>query len=132
MEASGESTQTTLRAQAIRRLKKKQDFRTHVFMYVAGNAFVGGGGGGAARSARGVSPRWALEVNAIAPGWFASEMTEATLASEEGRRFVAERTPLGRPGDPDELDGALLYLASDASRYVTGHTLVVDGGWTAR
>lgn len=84
---------------------------------------------------RELAVRWAprgIRVNAIAPGWFPSEMTAETLASETGRRFVAERTPLGRPGRPDELDGALLFLASDASGYVTGHTLVVDGGWTAR
>ena len=84
---------------------------------------------------RELAVRWAprgIRVNAIAPGWFPSEMTAQTLAGEEGRRFVAERTPMGRPGSPDELDGALLFLASDASSYVTGHTLVVDGGWTAR
>lgn len=84
---------------------------------------------------RELAVRWAPEgvrVNAIAPGWFPSEMTDETLADESGRRFVAERTPVGRPGNADELDGALLFLASDASSYVTGHTLVVDGGWTAR
>ncbi|HSI81552.1 MAG TPA: glucose 1-dehydrogenase [Solirubrobacterales bacterium] len=84
---------------------------------------------------RELAVRWApdrIRVNALAPGWFPSEMTAGTLASEAGRRFVAERTPLGRPGEPSELDGALLFLASDASSYVTGQVLPVDGGWTAR
>ncbi len=84
---------------------------------------------------RELAVRWAprgVRINALAPGWFPSEMTAETLSSEAGRRFVDERTPLGRPGREDELDGALLFLASDASSYVTGHTLVVDGGWTAR
>jgi NAD(P)-dependent dehydrogenase (short-subunit alcohol dehydrogenase family) len=79
--------------------------------------------------------RWAargVRVNAIAPGYFPTEMTAGDLESEEGRRFVAERTPMGRPGRIGELDGALLFLTSDASSYVTGQTLVVDGGWTAR
>ena len=84
---------------------------------------------------RELAVRWAshgIRVNAVAPGWFPSEMTAETLASEAGRKFVESRTPLGRPGNPAELDGALLFLASEASSYVTGHTLVVDGGWTAR
>jgi NAD(P)-dependent dehydrogenase (short-subunit alcohol dehydrogenase family) len=84
---------------------------------------------------RELAVRWAprgVRVNALAPGWFPSEMTAETLSSETGLRFVNERTPLGRPGEANELDGALLFLASDASSYVTGHTLVVDGGWTAR
>lgn len=84
---------------------------------------------------RELAVRWAprgVRVNALAPGWFPSEMTTETLSNEVGRQFVNERTPLGRPGRLDELDGALLFLASEASSYVTGHTLVVDGGWTAR
>ena len=84
---------------------------------------------------RELAVRWAprgVRVNALAPGWFPSEMTAETLSSEAGRQFVNQRTPLGRPGRGDELDGALLFLASEASSYVTGHTLVIDGGWTAR
>jgi NAD(P)-dependent dehydrogenase (short-subunit alcohol dehydrogenase family) len=84
---------------------------------------------------RELAVRWAphgIRVNALAPGWFPSEMTAETLSSEAGLQFVNERTPLGRPGRLDELDGALLFLASEASSYVTGHTLVVDGGWIAR
>lgn len=84
---------------------------------------------------RELAVRWAphgIRVNALAPGWFPSEMTAETLSSDPGLQFVNQRTPLGRPGRADELDGALLFLASDASSYVTGHTLVIDGGWTAR
>jgi NAD(P)-dependent dehydrogenase (short-subunit alcohol dehydrogenase family) len=84
---------------------------------------------------RELAVRWAahgVRVNAIAPGYFPSEMTADTLSTDEGRRFIAERTPMGRAGRSEELDGALLFLASDASAYVTGQTLVVDGGWTAR
>ena len=84
---------------------------------------------------RELAVRWApagVRVNAIAPGWFPTEMTGQTLASDEGRAFVESRTPMGRAGLDHELDGAALFLASDASSYVTGHTLVVDGGWTAK
>jgi NAD(P)-dependent dehydrogenase (short-subunit alcohol dehydrogenase family) len=91
--------------------------------------------GGIVNLTRELAVRWArhgVRVNSIAPGWFPTEMTAAELDSEEGLGFVTERTPLGRPGRLEELDGALLLLASGASSYVTGQTVVVDGGWTAR
>lgn len=77
--------------------------------------------------------RKGVRVNALAPGWFPSEMTQADMFDDEGgAAFVARNAPMGRPGEPDELDGALLYLAGPASTYVTGQILAVDGGWTAR
>lgn len=77
--------------------------------------------------------RKGVRVNAIAPGWFPSEMTQAEMFDDaNGAQFVERNTPMGRAGRPEELDGALLYLASHASSYVTGQILAVDGGWTAR
>ncbi|MGI5452761.1 SDR family NAD(P)-dependent oxidoreductase [Streptomyces sp. CA-249302] len=87
---------------------------------------------GLTRELAGQWGRSGVRVNALAPGWFRSEMTEGLFADERSRRWVERGTMLGRGGDPGELDGALLYLASDASSYCTGQVLTVDGGWTAR
>jgi NAD(P)-dependent dehydrogenase (short-subunit alcohol dehydrogenase family) len=81
---------------------------------------------------RELGAQWAargIRVNAIAPGWFPTEMTDQ-LTDLEQVRWIEQRTPIGRPGLPTELDGALVFLASDASSYMVGQTLVVDGGWT--
>jgi len=71
-----------------------------------------------------------VRVNALAPGYFPSEMT-GFLADENFARSIGERTLLARTPAIHEIDGPLLFLASDASSYMTGHILVVDGGWTA-
>lgn len=82
---------------------------------------------------RQLASEWAhqgVRVNALTPGWFPSEMTSAMLAEQRGLEWIEKRTPMRRVGRSHELDGALLFLASDASSFVTGSTLVVDGGWT--
>jgi NAD(P)-dependent dehydrogenase (short-subunit alcohol dehydrogenase family) len=76
--------------------------------------------------------RQGVRVNAIAPGFFPSEMTEAMESDERVQGFIRRNCPVGRMGRPGELDGAILFLASDASTYCTGQVLTVDGGWTAR
>jgi NAD(P)-dependent dehydrogenase (short-subunit alcohol dehydrogenase family) len=90
--------------------------------------------GGLIALTRELAGQWSrrgVRVNALAPGWFESEMTAEMFADERSMAWVRRKAPMGRPGQPHELDGALLFLASEASSYVTGQVLAVDGGWTA-
>lgn len=73
-----------------------------------------------------------VRVNALAPGWFATEMNTDLFADERSVRWIGRNTMLRRPGRLHELDTALLFLATPASSYLTGQILTVDGGWTAR
>lgn len=78
--------------------------------------------------------QWAahgVRVNAVAPGFFPSESTQDMISDQTSADFVARRTPMRRFGSPDELDGAIVFLASDAATFLTGQTIAVDGGWTA-
>jgi NAD(P)-dependent dehydrogenase (short-subunit alcohol dehydrogenase family) len=89
--------------------------------------------GGVVNLTRELAAQWAPEgvrVNALAPGWFKTEMTQS-MWTESGYRYIERHVPARRPGEEHELDGALLFLASDASTYVIGQTIVVDGGFVA-
>ncbi len=90
--------------------------------------------GAVANFTKGMATDWGpkgLQCNAIAPGYFKTVLNQALIDNPEFNAWVCKRTPLGRWGDTDELIGAFLFLASDASSYVNGITLFVDGGLTA-
>jgi len=96
--------------------------------YVASKSAVNG-------LTRELAAQWArdgVRVNAIAPGFFHSEMTAGLVEDERSRRWFERNCPMGRPGRVEELDGVLLFLASDASSYCTGQVIAIDGGWTIR
>ncbi|TDH48000.1 SDR family oxidoreductase [Mycobacterium eburneum] len=83
---------------------------------------------------RDLACQWArrgVRVNALAPGYFPTEASAPMLTDEASQRYIRTGCPMQRMGHPDELDGAILFLASSASTYMTGQTLTVDGGWTA-
>jgi NAD(P)-dependent dehydrogenase (short-subunit alcohol dehydrogenase family) len=75
--------------------------------------------------------KYNINVNAICPGVFATDMTDDYLKDEQFINMINTKVPLARYAQPDELVGTVIYLASKASDYVTGHSVVIDGGWTA-
>ena len=74
---------------------------------------------------------YGINVNAIGPTFIRTPLTEPTFADPKIYNDLISRIPLGRVGEPEEMIGAVVFLSSDASTLVTGHTLLVDGGWTA-
>ncbi len=90
--------------------------------------------GGVAQITKALSNEWAkygVQVNAIAPGYLETNATAALRADTKRKEQILARIPAGRWGEPEDIAGAILYLASPASDYVNGHVLVVDGGWLA-
>jgi len=91
--------------------------------------------GGVGQLTKGLASEWApygVRVNAVAPGYYRTVMTEPLFQDPEFREYIHGRIPMARPGIPEDLGGTVVFLASDASAYVTGQILYVDGGWTAR
>jgi 2-deoxy-D-gluconate 3-dehydrogenase len=91
--------------------------------------------GGLAQLTKALANEWAakgVNVNAIAPGYIETDVTTALRADPIRNRQILDRIPAGRWGQPDDLAGAVVFLASPASRYVHGHVLAVDGGWLGR
>jgi NAD(P)-dependent dehydrogenase (short-subunit alcohol dehydrogenase family) len=89
---------------------------------------------GLANLTRQLAIEWApygILVNAIAPGWIPTEATEGGIAKPGNKERMEQFTPLGRLGRPDEIRGAVVFLASPASSYITGAILAVDGGYTS-
>jgi gluconate 5-dehydrogenase len=101
--------------------------RPSIAPYAASKAAV-------ANLTRGMATDWAkhgLHINGIAPGYIRTELNEALIKNAEFNSWIETRTPMGRWGDPSELGGAAIFLASDASSFVNGHILYVDGAFTA-
>ncbi len=105
---------------------------TSVFGY-AGLAPYGASRGGVKQMTMSLADDWGkhgVTVNCLAPGWFKTEQNRVMYEDEGWVQYLCERIPVKRPGQPDDLDGAVVFLASEASRYITGQTLLVDGGIT--
>lgn len=91
--------------------------------------------GGVAQLTKALANEWApggVQVNAIAPGYMATDLTEALQNDPVRSRQIIERIPAARWGSPQDVAGAVVFLASSASNYISGHVLVVDGGWMGR
>lgn len=91
--------------------------------------------GGVGQLTKELANEWSslgVNVNALVPGYFATEMNEALINDEIRSKQILDRIPAGRWGDPDDMKGAAVFLASDMSNYIHGHLLAVDGGWLGR
>ena len=91
--------------------------------------------GGVGQLTKALSNEWAsqgIQVNAICPGYIDTDMNVALMQDQERQKSILSRIPAGRWGKPDDFKGAVVFLASEASNYITGEILTVDGGWMGR
>ncbi|MGI9174745.1 MAG: SDR family NAD(P)-dependent oxidoreductase [Rhodothermales bacterium] len=89
--------------------------------------------GGVLQMTRGLAAEWGrhgITVNVLAPGWFKTAQNQVLYEDKAWVNYITDRIPLDRPGQPHDLDGSVVFLASDASAYITGQILLVDGGFT--
>ncbi len=89
--------------------------------------------GGILQMTRSLAAEWGrhgVTVNVLAPGWFRTAQNKVLYENQKWVEYIVDRIPLGRPGQPNDLDGTVIFLASDASAYVTGQIILVDGGFT--
>lgn len=103
---------------------------TSVFGY-AGLAPYGASRGGVRQLTMSLADDWGrygITVNCLAPGWFHTKQNDVLYQNKEWVDYLVDRIPVKRPGEPHDLDGAMVFLASEASRYITGQTLLIDGG----
>jgi len=97
----------------------------------AGLAPYGASRGGIRQLTMSLADDWGkhgITVNCLAPGWFRTEQNKALYEDQEWLNYLCERIPVKRPGEPHDFDGAIVFLASESSRYITGQTILVDGG----
>lgn len=105
-------------------------YRSFVFGY-AGLAPYGASRGGVKQMTMSLADDWGalgITVNCLAPGWFQTEQNRSLYQDSAWVKYLCDRIPLKRPGQCHDLDGSIVFLASDASSYITGQTLLVDGG----
>lgn len=103
---------------------------TSIFGY-AGLAPYGASRGGVRQLTMSLADDWGrhgVTVNCLAPGWFRTEQNKVLYENKDWVEYLVDRIPVKRPGEPHDLDGAVVFLASEESRYITGQTLLVDGG----